>query len=71
MKELPSDLEQLDPDEVVVQTSRRDERLDPLFRRWPQLARDELRELRRLYSDRVRLARHSGRLRRRRSRRSD
>lgn len=61
MKELPEDLGRLDEDQLVVQAKVRDERLTPLFRRWPRLARDELRELRRLYSERVRLARYIGR----------
>jgi hypothetical protein len=63
MKQLPEDLGRLDEDQLVVQAKVRDERLTPLFRRWPGLARDELRELRRLYSERVRLARYIGRVR--------
>lgn len=66
MKELPPDLGLLDEKELAVQTGTRDSRLASLFRRWPGLAHDELRELRSLYSERVRLARHIGELRRRR-----
>jgi hypothetical protein len=61
MKQLPDDLSRLDDDQLAVQASVRDERLTPLFRRWPKLARPELRELRRLYAERVRLARYIGR----------
>ena len=68
MKELPPDLGQLDADELAVQSTVRDERLTPLFRRWPRLGRGELRELRLLYSERVRLARYIGRRRQQRSR---
>jgi hypothetical protein len=66
MKQLPPDLGQLDADELAVQSAARDERLTPLFRMWPRLGRAELRELRRLYTERVRLARYIGRLRRER-----
>jgi hypothetical protein len=69
MKQLPEDLDRLNEDQLVVQARVRDERLTPLFRRWPRLARDELRELRRLYSERVRLARYIGRVNRRGKRR--
>jgi len=41
-----------------------DERLTPLLHRWPTLSELELRELRRVYAERQRLARHLGRLRR-------
>jgi hypothetical protein len=68
MKELPPDLELLDADELGVQTRTRDERITPLFRRWPKLARDELQELRRLYAERLRIARYVGELRRKRTR---
>jgi hypothetical protein len=70
MKELPPDLGSLDTDELAVQAAVRDERLTPLFRRWPKLGRNELTELRRLYAERVRLARYIGRLTQRRGRRA-
>ena len=63
MRELPQELAALDEDELVVQRVTRDERLAALFRRWPKLAGRELRELRRLYDERLRLARHVGRIR--------
>ena len=63
MRELPQELAALDEDELVVQRVTRDERLAALFRRWPRLAGRELRELRRLYDERLRLARHVGRIR--------
>ena len=71
MKELPPDLGALDDDDLVVQRATRDARLASLFRRWPGLAGRELNELRRLHDERLRLARHFGRLRGRRVRRSD
>jgi hypothetical protein len=70
MKQLPQDLGSLDDDQLVLQASARDERLAPLFRRWPRLARAELSELRRLYAERVRLARYIGRANPRRRRRA-
>lgn len=71
MKDLPPDLGALDDDDLLVQRATRDARLAALFRRWPKLAGRELNELRRLYDERLRLARHFGRLRRGRVRRSD
>jgi hypothetical protein len=64
MKDLPPDLRALDDDDLVVQRATRDARLAALFRRWPRLGGRELKELRRLYDERLRLARHFGRLRR-------
>ena len=64
MRELPPDLDALDERSVAMQRTTRDERLTALFRRWPALAARELRELRRLYDERLRLARHVGRKRR-------
>ena len=71
MKDLPPDLGALDDDDLVVQRETRDARLATLFRRWPKLAGRELKELRRLYDERLRLARHFGRIRRGRVGRSD
>jgi hypothetical protein len=68
MKQLPPDLRNLDADELGVQTRTRDERLEPLFRRWPKLARHEFQELTRLYAERLRIARYVGELRRTRRR---
>jgi hypothetical protein len=63
MKELPDDLAAMEVTELVQQRAVRDEYLAPLFRRWPALNRGELRELRRLYSERLRIAKFVGRLR--------
>ena len=70
MKELPDDLAALEPDELERQRAARDERLTPLFRRWPALSRLEGRELKQLYGERLRIARFLGRLRNRRARRA-
>jgi hypothetical protein len=64
MRELPPDLAALDDADLVVQRTTRDDRLADLFRKWPKLAGRELQELRRLYDERLRLARHLGRIRR-------
>jgi hypothetical protein len=64
IRELPPELAVLDEDELVVQRATRDERLAALFRKWPTLAGRELQELRRLNDERLRLARHFGRIRR-------
>ena len=60
------ELATLDDRDLVVQRVARDERIAILFRKWPKLASRELQELRRLYDERLRLARHFGRIRRRR-----
>jgi len=62
MKELPDDLATLETDDVVQQGVVRDELLAPLFRRWPRLSRIELRQLKNLYAERVRIAKYRGRL---------
>lgn len=67
MKELPDDLAAMGLDDLAQQRAVRDERLGPLFRRWPKLSRGEMGQLKALYAERVRIARHLGRLRRRRS----
>lgn len=61
MKELPEDLRALPADELVRQRDVRDDLLTPLFRRWPRLSRVELRMLKRIYGERVRIARFVGR----------
>jgi hypothetical protein len=43
----------------------RDVRLTSLFRRWPRVSEPERAELRKVYDERVRLAKHVGSLRRR------
>lgn len=67
MRDLPPELATLDDRDLVVQRVARDERIAVLFRKWPKLAGRELQELRRLYDERLRLARHFGRIRRRRA----
>jgi hypothetical protein len=63
MKELPDDLGAMDADELARERAIRDEQLTPLFRRWPRLSRLEIRELRKIYVERLRIARYLGRLR--------
>jgi len=65
VKEVPDDLAAMHVDELAKQRAVRDEQLVPLFRRWPALSRIEMRELRRLYGERLRIARYFGKLRRR------
>ena len=67
MRQLPPELAVLDYDDLVAQRATRDERIAILFRQWPKLGGRELRELRRLYDERLRLARHFGRIRRQRA----
>jgi hypothetical protein len=62
---LPDDLSKLAPEALRRAAKARDKRLTPLFRRWPSLSRLELSELKRLYSERLRLARYVGTRRRR------
>jgi hypothetical protein len=63
MKELPDDLASMDAEALARQRSLRDEFLAPLFRRWPELSRIELFELRSTYRERLRIARFLGRRR--------
>ena len=60
VEQLPEDLSELEPEAVELAARARDKRLAPLFRRWPSLSRPELSELKRLYNERLRLARHLG-----------
>jgi hypothetical protein len=64
MDELPANLSALDDEELLEERDARDEKLSPLFRRWPLLSGLELMELRRVYNERVRLAKWIGRTRR-------
>jgi hypothetical protein len=57
----------MEADELARQRAVRDERLTPLFRRWPALTRPELRELKTLHVERLRIAKYFGRLRARRA----
>jgi hypothetical protein len=62
---LPEDLSELDAGALERAANSRDNRLSPLFRRWPSLSGVERSELKRLYNERLRLARHLGRRARR------
>ena len=64
---LPEDLSELGEGTVAKERVARDNRLAALFRRWGNLDRSEMRELRRLHDERMRIARYVGRRRRRRS----
>lgn len=63
VKELPNDLEAMAPPELAVQRAVRDAEIAPLFQRWPDLNRFELRKLRQLYAERLRIAKYLGRRR--------
>jgi hypothetical protein len=63
MKELPDDLAAMGAAELSEQRELRDDKLAKLFRRWPALNRFERRQLRQMYSERLVIARHVGRLR--------
>lgn len=60
VEHLPEDLSELEPTDLDRAANVRDKRLSPLFRRWPSLNRLELPELKRIYNERLRLARHVG-----------
>ena len=64
MKQLPDDLAALGTDDLSQQRVLRDDALAPLFRRWPALNRIETLNLRRLYGERLRIAKYLGRRRR-------
>lgn len=64
LRTLPKSLSVLDETELRDARHDRDERMSALFRRWPELSKLELRELRMLSDERQRLARHVGILRR-------
>jgi hypothetical protein len=66
MTRLPDDLDSLDAKRLASETATRDEQLAPLFRRWPRLSRPETTEMKRLWNERMRLARYVGRRRSRR-----
>jgi hypothetical protein len=48
VEQFPEDLSKLDPRALERATNSRDNRLSPLFHRWPSLSRVELSELKRL-----------------------
>ena len=64
-KHLPSDLTEADAQELREARDECDDRLTTLFRRWPRLGRHEMRELRAVHDERVRIAKYIGSLRRR------
>jgi len=61
---LPQDLSDLDTREIETVRDEQDRRLTPLFRRWPALSARERAELRRVYTERLRIARFLGKRRR-------
>jgi hypothetical protein len=61
MKELPDDLAAVPEDELAQQRAVRDDLLTRLFRRWPKLSRGEQGELRKVYGERLRIAKFLGR----------
>jgi hypothetical protein len=67
MDDLPENLSPLGDEELLEARDARDAKLRPLFRRWPSLSRHELVELRRVYGERVRLAKWIGGTRRKRN----
>ena len=66
MKELPDDLAAMPVTELSAQRAIRDDTLARLFQRWPALTRPELSQLRRIYAERLRIAKYLGRRRVRR-----
>ena len=60
---LPENLAELEAVELRNAARVRDDRLEPLFRRWPRLTRNELAELAQLYRERMRVAKHVARRR--------
>jgi hypothetical protein len=58
MAALPENLAELEVVELRNAARARDERIEPLFRRWPRLSRNELAELAQLYRERMRVAKH-------------
>ena len=69
IKKLPQNLSALGPERMSRATNARDERISALFGRWPSLSRVEMTELRRLYDERLRVARYVGAMRKRHLRR--
>ena len=63
IKDLPENLTTLDRDQLRDATDCRDARMTTLFHGWSSLSNTEMRELRLLSNERVRLARHGSILR--------
>lgn len=68
MTNLPDDFSDLDVHALHRTASACDERMSPLFQRWPRLSVSERRDLDRLWSERLRVAKKLGGLRRARRR---
>lgn len=64
--ELPQKLSALSPERMGQVADARDARISALFGRWPSLSEAEARELKKLYNERLRVARSLGAIRRRR-----
>ena len=64
MKQLPDD-PVMEAAKLSEQRARLDDKLATLFQRWPALDRTEIRELRQVYGERLKIARQFGSLRRR------
>jgi hypothetical protein len=62
-EDLPSEISELNAEALERAANVREKRLSPLFRRWPALSRIELAELKRLYNERLLIARYLGRRR--------
>ena len=60
IKSLPANLSTLDRRQLREARDNRDARMTILFRGWSSLSKTEMRELRHLSDERVRLARHVG-----------
>ena len=65
--DLPGKLSELNAEALERAANAREKRLSPLFRRWPALSRIELAELKRLYNERLLIARYLGRRRARKA----
>jgi hypothetical protein len=65
--DLPSKHSELHAEALERAVTAREKRLSPLFRRWPALSRMELAELKRLYNERLLIARYLGRWRARKA----
>lgn len=63
MENLPQNLSALSPERVDQAANARDERISALFRRWPALSKVETSELKRLYLERLRVAKYVGAMR--------
>jgi IS5 family transposase len=65
--DVPSSSQELNAEALERAVTAREKRLSPLFRKWPALSRIELAELKRLYNERLLIARYLGRRRARKA----